>query len=740
MSTAAYLQAASAKPALSSHSLNDKLLQRKCACGSSKSPLSEMCDNCQSRILQRKLAIGASNDPLEQEADRAADQVMAAPAHPAIAGAPPRIQRYTGQASEDTDTAPASVEQALASPGRPLEPALRQNMERRFGHDFSRVRVHTGSTAEKSVQDMGAQAYTVGHNIVFGAAQPSLGGREGQRLLAHELSHVVQQEGGSRKLGEAQSSLSAVPNSYAQRQPQIPKFSQSTEDEIAKLMKEHPGLSRVNAERAIQGPPGSVPEVSGTPRATGTESANMPKVPDITFRQPTTHGSSVLLRREVKVLQGAQGRFNARVSEGTSQLIAAGDTSEFISAGGGGELLVQVPKGTNARLLVDQFKKAGNLPPEALAQRLGRYRSIKITIVDPSGNVLLDEFLEFPPSTISPTSGGGERIVPVAPSVKTAPGEIITGKPTGVTASGGGERIVPVAPSAQTTPGEIITGKPTGVTASGGGERIVPVAPSAQTATGEFITGKPTGVTASGGGERMVPVAPSAQTATGETITGEVVPPKPTGEAEVRGAAKPVTTTPTAAGGTAFGVRLARGVRIVGGQILLFALQVLGTWLKGHVDELHIRHKIEQYEPIIMAEIQKRADEVAHIQVNGGKAFGNVTIFIRQVFVGGVSLGLPMVGLVNIDILGREVNVVSSSPPPPPLWTASWFQTTKATYSFEVKVFTDEELKELDSLSERYLEYRRMLLMNPGSIDLQEQTRITRETIVEKFGTKVWLL
>jgi hypothetical protein len=390
-------------------------------------------------------------------------------------------------------------------------------------------------------------------------------------------------------------------------------------------------------------------------------------------------------------------------------LIAAGDTSEFISAGGGGELLVQVPKGTNARLLVDQFKKAGNLPPEALAQRLGRYRSIKITIVDPSGNVLLDEFLEFPPSTISPTSGGGERIVPVAPSVKTAPGEIITGKPTGVTASGGGERIVPVAPSAQT-------------------------------ATGEFITGKPTGVTASGGGERMVPVAPSAQTATGETITGEVVPPKPTGEAEVRGAAKPVTTTPTAAGGTAFGVRLARGVRIVGGQILLFALQVLGTWLKGHVDELHIRHKIEQYEPIIMAEIQKRADEVAHIQVNGGKAFGNVTIFIRQVFVGGVSLGLPMVGLVNIDILGREVNVVSSSPPPPPLWTASWFQTTKATYSFEVKVFTDEELKELDSLSERYLEYRRMLLMNPGSIDLQEQTRITRETIVEKFGTKVWLL
>ena len=94
-----------------------------------------------------------------------------------------------------SDTAPASVDQTLASPGRPLEPALQQDMEQRFGHDFSRVRVHSGTAAQQSAQDVNAIAYTVGHNIVFGADQFAPGTHEGRRLLAHELAHVVQQSG-----------------------------------------------------------------------------------------------------------------------------------------------------------------------------------------------------------------------------------------------------------------------------------------------------------------------------------------------------------------------------------------------------------------------------------------------------------------------------------------------------------------------------------------------------------------
>src|SRR2546423_13678847 len=93
------------------------------------------------------------------------------------------------------DGAPASVDRALASPGRPLEPALRQDMEQRFGYDFSRVRVHSGAAAEQSAQDVNAHAYTVGHNMVFGAGRFAPGTHEGRRLMAHELTHVVQQTG-----------------------------------------------------------------------------------------------------------------------------------------------------------------------------------------------------------------------------------------------------------------------------------------------------------------------------------------------------------------------------------------------------------------------------------------------------------------------------------------------------------------------------------------------------------------
>jgi hypothetical protein len=145
--------------------------------------------------LQTKLKVNKPGDIYEQEADRIADQVMATPAPPAVSGAPSRIQRFEGQSSAQAEAAPASVNQALASPGRPLEPELRQDMEQRFGYNFSRVRVHSGATAEQSAYDVNANAYTVGHNIVFGASRFAPGTNEGQRLIAHELTHVIQQSG-----------------------------------------------------------------------------------------------------------------------------------------------------------------------------------------------------------------------------------------------------------------------------------------------------------------------------------------------------------------------------------------------------------------------------------------------------------------------------------------------------------------------------------------------------------------
>jgi Domain of unknown function (DUF4157) len=173
-------------------------LQRKCnSCGQHKIASGE-CTNCQPQSgLQRKLTIGATNDPLELEADRVADQVLAtrSASNSTISATSPRIQRFTGQTNGQADMeAPASVDRVLSSPGRPLDPALQQDMGQRFGHDFSRVRVHTGAAAERSAQEVNANAYTVGHNIVFGTNRFSPMTTEGRRLLAHELTHTIQQD------------------------------------------------------------------------------------------------------------------------------------------------------------------------------------------------------------------------------------------------------------------------------------------------------------------------------------------------------------------------------------------------------------------------------------------------------------------------------------------------------------------------------------------------------------------
>jgi hypothetical protein len=157
------------------------------------------CEECRKKKLlglQAKLQISEAGDIYEREADRVADQVMSIAPLSAVSGSPPRIQRLAGQSTgQAEEAAPASVGQALASPGKPLEPALRQDMEQRFDHNFSQVRVHTGSVAEQSARDVNAHAYTVGHDIVFGMGRFAPGSHEGRRLLAHELTHVVHQAG-----------------------------------------------------------------------------------------------------------------------------------------------------------------------------------------------------------------------------------------------------------------------------------------------------------------------------------------------------------------------------------------------------------------------------------------------------------------------------------------------------------------------------------------------------------------
>lgn len=91
------------------------------------------------------------------------------------------------------DKLPDHVQDVMRSPGRPLDPKIRVEMEGRFGEDFDDVRLHTDSKAAESAQELKASAYTVGKDIAFRESRYAPDTSEGKMLLAHELAHVVQQ-------------------------------------------------------------------------------------------------------------------------------------------------------------------------------------------------------------------------------------------------------------------------------------------------------------------------------------------------------------------------------------------------------------------------------------------------------------------------------------------------------------------------------------------------------------------
>jgi hypothetical protein len=130
-------------------------LQRQCKCGKVPGTTGE-CEECQKK---------------KQTLQRSAKGAMAPAAVPPI------------------------VNQALAGPGRPLDTPTRSFMESRFGHDFSRVRVHDDAMATASARAVNARAYTVGSDIVFDHGQYRPQTPAGSHLLAHELAHTVQQSG-----------------------------------------------------------------------------------------------------------------------------------------------------------------------------------------------------------------------------------------------------------------------------------------------------------------------------------------------------------------------------------------------------------------------------------------------------------------------------------------------------------------------------------------------------------------
>jgi hypothetical protein len=134
---------------------------------------------------------------------RAGDAGHGSPATPVVAHLQ-ALQRAAGNAGvtnligsrADDDEPLSPVHRVLAAGGEPLDATTRHEMEGRLGHGFGDVRIHTGDEAAASARSVQARAYTSGSHIVFGADAFAPGTSEGQRTLAHELAHVVQQRRG----------------------------------------------------------------------------------------------------------------------------------------------------------------------------------------------------------------------------------------------------------------------------------------------------------------------------------------------------------------------------------------------------------------------------------------------------------------------------------------------------------------------------------------------------------------
>jgi hypothetical protein len=169
-------------------------------------------------IIQTKLTVSHSSDIYEEEADRVADRVMrmAVPLDSVIPVDSKKRdgidRKCTACKKEDekeldisrkasfssnlgiTNEVNTEISNVRSNGGSLLDANARHFMESRFGHDFSKVRIHADERAARSARSVNALAYTIGNDIIFGEGQYHSNTIEGRRLLAHELTHVVQQD------------------------------------------------------------------------------------------------------------------------------------------------------------------------------------------------------------------------------------------------------------------------------------------------------------------------------------------------------------------------------------------------------------------------------------------------------------------------------------------------------------------------------------------------------------------
>jgi len=253
--------------------LHTNLLQRKCACGGTPGVDGE-CAECRKKRLSMQR--------------RAAN--LTAPTGPST-------------------TVPSIVHEVLGSPGQSLDARTRTYMEPRFGHDFSHVRVHTDARAAESARAVNALAYTVGRDVVFGAEQYAPQKSLGKRLLAHELTHVVQQSRGSI------SSSGAVSEDLAEREAEHNAHIAETNERLTfAALPPVPAYARGEATVGV----GITPSTSTGPKACTSDQGIKTIAP--------------ALKEALKLLWETTSRLKAYISAGSAKDMKAEATKTILNA------------------------------------------------------------------------------------------------------------------------------------------------------------------------------------------------------------------------------------------------------------------------------------------------------------------------------------------------------------------------------------------------------------------------
>lgn len=153
--------------------------------------------------LQARLEINQPNDEYEREAEQITNQVMEESVS-SESKTTDKIRRKEGsQKGQPVDRKDERRIKEIKNGGKPLSPSTRSFFESRFGHDFSDIRIHTGSRADEAARSINAEAFTHGTDIVFREGRYAPNKPGGKRLLAHELTHTIQQ-GHARETNQIQ--------------------------------------------------------------------------------------------------------------------------------------------------------------------------------------------------------------------------------------------------------------------------------------------------------------------------------------------------------------------------------------------------------------------------------------------------------------------------------------------------------------------------------------------------------